>query len=85
MDHFVWDDELLPFLAAIDSFVKKTVLYEDNGRLQQAGVPYGRTRIHLYFKADGIEIKVRHHIMSLAFPWIVGKRYAILAHHRSSS
>ena len=59
MEHFVWDDELLPFLAAIDSFVKKTVLYEDNGRLQQAGVPYGRTRIHLYFKADGIEIKNR--------------------------
>ena len=62
MDHFEWNDSFLPLLVAIEKYVKKEVLFEDNGMLHKMDLPYGHTRIWIHYRPDKIEIKPIYHI-----------------------
>ena len=62
MDHFEWSDSFLPLLVAIERYVKKDLLFEDNGMMHSLELPYGSLRIWIHFHPDTIEIKPFNHI-----------------------
>ena len=64
MDHFEWSDSFLSLLVAVERYVKNELLFEDNGMLHMADLPYGHTRIRIYFRSDTIEIKPFYYIFS---------------------
>ncbi len=62
MDHFEWNDSFLPLLVAVEKYVKKELLFEDNGMMHSLELPYGSLRIRIHFHPDTIEIKPFNHI-----------------------